>query len=110
VLVERDPCRHPGQQPRQPILAPAERQRPIDPVKLQQVEGLEDGIGDTAPPVEGVEHGDTIGAADHRLPVQRERPRLQFGRSVGDRRVAVGPVIAAAGDRTVAPSGRTISR
>jgi hypothetical protein len=37
VLVERDTNLHAGQQPRQAILALAERQRPIvDPVKLQQ--------------------------------------------------------------------------
>jgi hypothetical protein len=34
--------------------------------------GLQDGVADTAALVEGVEHGDTVGAADHRLPVQGE--------------------------------------
>jgi hypothetical protein len=69
VLVERYPEVHAGQQSRQAILALAERQRPIvDPVHLQEVEGLQDGIGDTAAPVESLEQGDTVGAADH-LPV-----------------------------------------
>ena len=82
----------------------------IDPVNLQQVEGLQDGIGDTTATVEGVEDGDTVCAADHRLAVQGEGPRLQLGRSVRDSRIAFGPVIAAAGEqpelRAACRSGR----
>jgi hypothetical protein len=29
--------------------------------------------------VEGIKQGDTIGTADHDLPIQGERPRLQLG-------------------------------
>ena len=44
VLVDGDTDLHAGQQPRQAILALAERQRPVvDPVELQQVESLQDG-------------------------------------------------------------------
>jgi hypothetical protein len=49
--------------------------------------------------VERAKHSYAVGTGDHRLAVQRERPRLQLGRSVGDRRVAVGPIIAAAGEQ-----------
>ena len=54
------------------------------------------GFGDAASPVEGLEHGDAIGAADDGLAVQGERSRPQLGSCAGDRRIAVGPVIAAA--------------
>jgi hypothetical protein len=68
------------QQPRQAILALPERQRPIvDAVEFQQIEGLQDGIGDTAAPVERVERGDPIGTADHGFAVQGERSRPQLG-------------------------------
>jgi hypothetical protein len=51
VLVDGDPGPHASQQPRQAILALAQRQRQqVLAVKLQQVEGLEDGIGNTAAP------------------------------------------------------------
>jgi hypothetical protein len=40
-----------------------------------------------------------IGAGDHRLAVQGERPRLQLGRGRSDGGIAVGPVIAAAGEQ-----------
>jgi hypothetical protein len=36
-------------------------------IEFQKVEGLEDGIGDAAAPVERVEHGYAVGAGDHRL-------------------------------------------
>jgi hypothetical protein len=46
VLFERDPALYAGYQPRQTSLSSTERKEPvIDPVRLQQVEGLEDGIG-----------------------------------------------------------------
>jgi hypothetical protein len=56
-----------------PSLALAERQRPqVFAVKLQLVEGLQDGIAHPTAPVERIEHGYAIGAGDNRLPVQRE--------------------------------------
>jgi hypothetical protein len=46
VLVDGDPNLHAGQQPRQAILALAERQRTVvDPIELQQVEGTRDSTG-----------------------------------------------------------------
>jgi hypothetical protein len=56
----------------------------------------EDRIGDTPAPVERVEHGDAVGARDHRLAVQRERLGPQLGGGRGDGGIAVGPVMAAA--------------
>jgi hypothetical protein len=46
VLVDRDPDLHADQQPREAILAPAERQRPVvNPVELQQVRIGRDRLG-----------------------------------------------------------------
>jgi len=49
--------------------------------------------------VEGVEHGDTIGAANHRLAIPGEGPRAQLGRGCGDGGIALGPIIAAPGEQ-----------
>jgi hypothetical protein len=46
-------------------------------VELQEVEGVQHGLGDGAAPVERVEDGDTIRTADHGLAVERERPGAQ---------------------------------
>jgi hypothetical protein len=82
------------------VLALGQRQRPqVLPVQLQQVEGLEDCIGDAAAPVERIEHGDAVGTGDHRLAVQRERLGAHLGRGRSDGGIAVCPVIAAAGEQ-----------
>jgi hypothetical protein len=65
VLVERDPDRHTGKQPRQAILALAERQGPeVFAIELQQIERIEDRVRGLAPAVECIEDGNAIGAGD----------------------------------------------
>jgi hypothetical protein len=46
--------------------------------------------------VQGREHRNAIAVADHRLAVDRQRPRLELGRGSRDGRISVGPVEAAA--------------
>jgi hypothetical protein len=100
VLIQGDPGLHAGQQPRQPGLALGERQGPevraIDP---QQIERIEDRVASRVPPVERFEHCDAILATDHRLAVQGERSRLQLCSDTGDPGIAIGPIMAAAGEQ-----------
>jgi hypothetical protein len=60
--------------------------------------------------MQGVEDRYAIISADHGLAVQGERLRPDLARRTGDRRIAARPVVAAAGEKAVAPSRRTISR
>jgi hypothetical protein len=60
---------------------------------------LKDGIGDTAAPVESIEHGYTVGAGDNRLAVQREGHRAKPSGGPPRWRIAVGPIMAAAGEQ-----------
>ena len=51
------------------------------------------------PTVERIEHRDAVGAGDDRLAVQRERLGTQLGGGRRDRRISIGPVIAAPGEQ-----------
>ena len=65
--------RRPPQKPRQTLLALAQRHRPqVDPIQLQEVEGLKDRLPHGAAAVQGVKYGDTVRSADHSLTVKGE--------------------------------------
>ena len=67
--------------------------------QLQQVEGVQHGLGDRAAAVQSVKDRHAIRAAHHCLAVERKRPGAQQGRGDGDRWVAGAPVVAPSGEQ-----------
>jgi hypothetical protein len=88
-----------AQQPRQALLAVAERQAAkVLAIKLQEVERVQHRVADGAMAMEGVEDRDPVRAGDDCLAVEREGGSTQLGRRGNDRRVAGALVIAASGE------------
>jgi hypothetical protein len=97
MLAENDADPPFAQQPRQALIAAAERQVPeVFTVELQEVEGVEHRTADSAVAVQCVEDRDAIRSTDHGLAVERERTCPKLRRGAGNRGVTSVPVVAAA--------------
>jgi hypothetical protein len=65
---------------------------------LQKIECVQERLAGLVAAMQGVEDGNTVMPDHNRLAVQRERLGPQLGGGRGNRRIPIGPVIAAPGE------------
>jgi hypothetical protein len=93
------PIRRLPNEPRQPLLAVTQGHgAEVLAIKFEEIEAVQHGLADGAVAMQGIEDTHAVRAADAGFAVQDERAGAQLHCGGRDRRIAGGPIVAAAGE------------